>query len=828
MVEIKELMKHQQFQQASRKMKELVDRYHIGTPFYTITEQALKQVFMAQKTSRTGLVRKYERKIAKDEYDDYIADVQYVDSKEIYAKTKQLKLKNRYKLQTNEKIMLIANNYTLTVDYHQWKELYQIAGGTLNFDTLIRSQKAIADFGEEIKTAGPDNENDTEWTMISGMDKLYGKNVTTGLKASKIITQVREWVNNEFQMTYNGSTDKWHEKMEEHLLTFLKYKNSTINTDETRERFLQNIVAQSTQGSGYDPDSPEIQINVTNKQIGKLKYKKSKFTKACALTIDQKRKKMMSPKPSYARVSIKYEEFYPKVRTIIASDFKTHLKMTFLRRWLYKWIKGQQSSTLWMNKRQRLHMWKRFSRLDNEVAVPIDQTLYDRHISKADVLKILHILRKLITDVEENSEVVRDQCDNIDILIESLNKGKIIIDPSQMELEKDAGKVILDYNSGLLSGWALTAELNTLHNITQHLIAIDYANNNIMPVQTTLFNAQGDDQLMRTKNWAQAVSYYIGMSVSGAEINLHKNFFSDKHDEYLRRVGYNGNINGYLPRLIWSLMWNPTLVRQTNEQKMSESTTIWKKICERMTQPYKKIIGYIKKDCIAAKVPIDDINNFLALPKVLGGPGFVNEDGNYRINLTTNENVAIGIDIEANGLQEFNLRYGENQDREIKEWTIKSIALQPIQHGVRIYDDTQTYTQDIKLKAKPFTILSDIKITKPQMNDGWKQEYVFSSRDIVMKQAYKNITAWRERFRCSKKWLYDYLLDRKTAAAPTVANMSDEFSALVAKRYTGSLYLAMMKKKERSSNDWHNLNLFYERELGKILSVDYNTYSWRG
>lgn len=780
-------------------------------------------------------------KYAKPETkEDYIKEARIIHTAELYKIAKQEKLKHRYKYK-GKTLLYIGNDIRLSINYAIWKELYNKCGYTNNFDNVIRSLTACSELSDNVRKAGPDCGKDiNEWTMISGLNNLYGKRPNI-VDSGVIREKVRLWVNNNYKPTYNGSSDIFLYLLREEVYKILTYRDGTINTGETIDNYLNNLQATSTQGSGYDPEGgPNLEVKV-KKNGTKLKYKKSKFTKSAGLSFDQKKKKMENIEPSRCRVSLKMWESWPKLRLIISSDYKTHLKMTYLRRWFKKWMGDNNNSTVWMKKKYRFDMWKRFSNLENEVAVPIDQTLFDHHASKDVVIAILETIQKVITERESNYDVRNDHILNIDRLIESMKKTKIIYDDTNLQVtegSKTKKYEEINWESGILSGWSMTSEINTLYNIAQKNIALRWMEENNITYECTLFNAQGDDQLVRFRTWAQCLGYYMGMSQSGAEIHLSKNFFSDKHDEYLRKVGYKKNINGYLPRAIDALMWEPNLMKLTKQQKLSESASIWKRISDRCHKTYDFIKGYFIDDCVGGKISNSDVSSYWVTPRTYGGfgmgtgsiginGGVVGKNNVWKKFEAKPKEIRVGLEFIGSGLKQFSMRL-DKQVRDIEKWAINCLNPEPRSGDIYIYSDNTEFEKVVGTKDKAFLITDNIQIKKPDYNEGWSGELIFSSSDIVLEEAYKNYTGWRARFRCSKKWLADFVLGRVKAPTPIIDGMSDDFVSMLCSKWKNSLYLAMMKKKERSVDDWYQLALFYEKHIYEKLDAMWHSYSMRG
>lgn len=824
------LIEAKDYVRAISELKVMIDKYDNIHPKNVLQEVVKTEIL---KSYGPKTIEEFISKLKPEDNDDYISEVTHISRLEMYKLSKELKLKHRYKYRTDKQIMLIGDNVRLSINFAMWNELYIKCGYRRDFSKVIRSYKACAALSDFAKQRGTSIGEPNEWTLISGLNCLYGK-VANKPKLSYIRERIVGWINNKLTPTYNGDSDLWNKKLYTAVRKIIEYKlTNEKNSSETIDDYLNNLAATSTQGSGYDPEDMKLHLSTTTKMKGlKLRYKKTKFTKSCALTYEQKLKKMMSTAPSMSRVSIKQWEFWPKVRLIISSDYKTHLKMTYLRRWFYSWMHDDPRSTIWMNKKNRLKMWLRFAKLEDEVAVPIDQSAFDHHINRENIITMFTAIRDSINVIEKNVKVREDHVTNINNIIESIYNTKIVVTPSTLPVEVDTFDDNTTYNwlTGLLSGWALTSELNTLNNIAQKDIAIEWLTEHNITVNERLFNAQGDDQLIRFQRWTECLAYFIAMSQSGAEINMSKNFFSDQHDEYLRKVGYDRNCNGYLARAIDSLMWDPNLMRLTKQQRLSETASIWKKISERCHKGYEFILSYFIDDCIGYKLKADDIRSYWYTPRSFGGFGMNDKSGKTEWKRFEAEakQVKYALKFSGSGLKQFCMRL-EDQVRDIEKWTVTNLnALDRLSDGSDLYTNEVEFEKIVKVKEKPFFIASGVTISRPKWREGWSSEIVFSSSEIVLNKALTDLQSWKNRFRCSNKWLNKWLMGRVKSPTPLIENMSDEYSALYCKEYKNSLYIAMMTKKERSGEDWDRYCLYYEKNVHLQFTKELLSYKLRG
>lgn len=736
---------------------------------------------------------------------------QEITVKEYYKKIKEGKLGiTRHKLRTgmvlwNEKFWKFGANYGL------WKKLYEKVGGKYDVLTILKFPTIASKFSDEIKKIGPKcSKNADEWTLLSGINTLYGKGISE-YTIDGIKKKIDGWVNNEWRPKYNGSTTEYYEKFRTATRKILNWKDTKINFGMDRDEYLLNVTKTGTTGSGYDPDKPFSDFSVS--QFGeKLKYQKTKFTVSCGLTLEQKKRKMMSTAPSKSRVSVKKEEFYPKVRTIISSDYKTFLKMHYIQLWLSKWMHGNINSTLWMNKKQRFDMFMRMTNFDDQVAVPIDETAFDHKYTVEQFVIQMEEVRECIRMNESDEQSRKDLIETIDQCILSVTTGEILYEGNKWL-----------WTSGLLSGWGLTADFNTLKNIAQKEVALDLLSNVYnFNINILLYNAQGDDQLVRTRTYREALAYYLALCDCGSEINYSKNFFSKDHDEYLRKVTVKGKLNGYLARAIDGMMWYDKYNKLNEVQKLNESYSSWQKIGNRIYRGFNDVKRFFVDDMLGSKIKIDKINNFLDLPRTLGGAGIKHLYGVSEIYdvIEVDEVESVpGLRIEGSGLKQFAERYLQNQRSGVKQW---------LQNSVKVISDKFSLNTEsehkvrINIKEKRVLVKEGVELSHAKYRRGWDASVIMSINDVVFNEAFSDLDSVLKRYRASKKFIYEWLIGRVSLALPVIDNMSSEMLSYFSQQYENSLLFAMLNKRIKGERPWERINLFYERWLRSKILGEYD------
>jgi len=372
----------------------------------------------------------------------------------------------------------------------------------------------------------------------------------------------------------------------------------------------------------------------------------------------------------------------------------------------------------------------------------------------------------------------------------------------------------------------MTAELNTLKNIVEKEVAIEMLKDKYSyDLELMYFNAQGDDQMVRTKDYIDAVIYYTALSSTGPNVNLLKNFFSEDHDEYLRITGQKNIINGYLPRVIDSMMWEPTTEKQTEMQKIAETFSIWRRISMRMYQPFKSIKNYFTRDLVANKVIYKNIVNFLNTPRTLGGSGLIKNDGLYDVIRYKESEILENINFNGAGLKQFEDVFLQNQKTGIKNWLVNTVQFD--KSGMR-ESESISYQQHESLTSHKFLIAKNRTIKKPKFKEGWDQSCFITINDKVMEEAFPDIDDLLSKYHTGKKFIYNWLAGTIKVARPLIENKSDNLIALISEQYENSIIYAMLKKKIRRNDPWMSLNLYYEQNLEKFVEYYFEPSTFIG
>ena len=251
---------------------------------------------------------------------------------------------------------------------------------------------------------------------------------------------------------------------------------------------------------------------------------------------------------------------YPKRRLIVSADYDLTLKMRFVDTWLSPWLHGNENSLLWKTAEQKEQFWMDFMDYEkNYWNIPLDQSAFDHHVSKEMVMIVLDEIKKLIKDkMSGQQDIVEQYLLVMDSIVFGLEEGYIVYELKEDDVGFVVGErkyVKIPYNNGVLSGWQWTSKINTICNVAEGNLAREQIE--LAGIRTKLhnFDATGDDQNTSWDYLVDGMLYWLFLTSNGFVIHPMKNFFSQKHNEYLRLYSTVDGVNGYPARLINKILW---------------------------------------------------------------------------------------------------------------------------------------------------------------------------------------------------------------------------------------------------------------------------------
>lgn len=184
----------------------------------------------------------------------------------------------------------------------------------------------------------------------------------------------------------------------------------------------------------------------------------------------------------------------------------------------------------------------------DRVAIPIDESKFDYHVSRAAFEGFYQALDAVFPD----------------------NKGvSIFLDWAKSPPKWAFGDLVGPWLKGMPSGLALTSILNSIFNYCKQL-----------DLESPIHYALGDDVLIFNDNYSlqQISDHYASF---GAEVNPHKNFRSNQYAEYLHFLFTKFGKTGYPARIYGSLLWGQSLPRVDPSSKLFETALLFKEFFDR-------------------------------------------------------------------------------------------------------------------------------------------------------------------------------------------------------------------------------------------------------
>lgn len=640
---------------------------------------------------------------------------------------------------------------------------------------------------------------------LVGVENLYGWRPNN----DDVTDDVRSWVEKVFKPTYNGSEKEFNERFRLAVRKTLNWKQGQLLQTETLADFCTNIAETGTSGSAYDPGGPRLEAEYDGINV---KPYNNKFSKSAVLSVENKIKRALAMKKQKCKVSTKLE-FYPKKRLIVSADYDTTLKMRFIDTWLKKWMEGNNKSTLWMTSDQTKDMWLHFSKSRAGANCPVDQSKFDHHVSKTMVSIMLEEVDRLIAERSINGEELLKVMKTI---IFALDGGNIVWD-RQLN-DKVTEHLSALYKNGVLSGWQWTAFLDTLANVAEHEMALDMMRENGVSFIELWFNAQGDDQFEQFTTFSACAAYWACLTSMGFELHPFKNFFSNSHNEYLRKVSYKGSVNGYAARMVNGLLW---LYPGTNQQqeplgRLKDIVNNWAKFSERLNLEFDAIRNDLLKDAVGAKLSKEESATYIHTPRTLGGYGMEPLIMNREIK--TDAGKWVNIKINGKGYSQFKARFGADQIRGLNKWMLDVTNMPTVvKHKELKNRDKIQLTETQPLKSIAFDMIKGLGKKKFVRNADEPLNTLFSTDKEVMKRYFPNFEQEVKNTHAPRSWLAEYASGKLKYVTPRVPNLSDEMASLFWTPYKQSLAQAMMFKVTRNSNKWLGLNIYAENNFRNII-----------
>lgn len=423
---------------------------------------------------------------------------------------------------------------------------------------------------------------------------------------SKIEDSVRTWVSKkEFPL--------WYEDLFDDAIEELFHRGFLLD-NPVEEKDLPDIdqflIERSWSTPGGSSDTHHLHVNIDGKSH---KMQKTKMTTAVTVSDDDIIALAYSEIKQSNKVVEKREQ--TKVRAAISSDLPTYLKMVVCNNFISTIFKNSPSSLLFMSSNDQVSKWIEWCKIVG-VNFPFDQSGFDQHVAKWMILKwiskfqsLLDLKCKSMTHYAGYKEMFR-------LLYYALDGGTI-------RYEKTGLTIVVE--GGLMSGWYLTALLDTIINMTQFMcwvLFVERVEHDNVPLNDSSFF--GDDIRLVFTHEKWCVSFYNFMENLRYGVNPKKIFISKYNNEFLRKITNTKGIFAYPARAINSVLWrNPVNPEPPkNPTRAFEIMTNWAVVLSRSGNRRNVERMMLKDISGALNIKSFDVARLLITPKTFGGLGW--------------------------------------------------------------------------------------------------------------------------------------------------------------------------------------------------------------
>jgi hypothetical protein len=426
--------------------------------------------------------------------------------------------------------------------------------------------------------------------------------------------QAKEWFGYKKVRSYDGlvgTEDEWLEDLKVELVQYLRsiWAGRTVDASVSISDYAKNPMYWGTTGASLYTKNANLSANFNGHTF---KAKRTKWLEALLLNPSIIENSMKTRKRMYNKIVQKRET--KKSRGVVSSDLETYWKMDyFMQLYVDQLNIGVKDSTLWMTPEQTRQFWLEFSDYkDLTIRMPIDQTAFDQNQTQKMIQKAMDALREVM-DEHVTGEFKTEVLWMVELAKYAIEKGYVEVDGRRVP-----------YKNGILSGWRMTAWLDTILNIA----VLKLVENKFFKQGTPLVSnvAQGDDLQLRLKTWIGCGIIRAAIESFGFIVNPSKFFASDKRDEFLRKYSVPNLVTGYPARTINALLWrNPVNAPiSPGLDRINEMVEQWHILINRFELQWYDIWDLMVPDIARANnTDYKTVESIALTPQALGGCGVV-------------------------------------------------------------------------------------------------------------------------------------------------------------------------------------------------------------
>lgn len=511
----------------------------------------------------------------------------------------------------------------------------------------------------------------TFWTCFVNLEVLADYRRVTPENVDDVLSDAETWLGGgeKVFLAPNPITRIWDEDSFYERLGFgirkMLYEapNKSAVEDLSREEFASD--ASRTAGSGSTTIQSKMYFSVGDKVS---RFVKSKATSAAQTSPDEKMAMLRGEVGMKQESQLIAKQERGKVRGVAMASYESFTRQKYFLNVIVSSLWGYKISPLWAGTRNNNEMWRTLVRniLSGFVAAPMDQSGFDHNITfrtlrvmfesllwYADILPLPEHRKKELKEViEMELRSITEEEHHI-----SFDKTPYLNESEKSQKRSTRLRVYIVrilVLSGMLSGWAMTADADTLINVGYAYVAL--AVMKYYGVDTTWISlyAQGDDDAFSFASYLVAIMCYIAYELMGLEVNPYKGWISRSRDEFLRLVvlpyvlnsGGKPGTQGYLARAIGSIMIRNPISSGTGQPsddfervsfdrvggvrslvpqglvRARELLDSWNKVLSRGGDPDVVFENAVLDISYANKIKPEDVINWMATPACFGGGGF--------------------------------------------------------------------------------------------------------------------------------------------------------------------------------------------------------------
>lgn len=460
---------------------------------------------------------------------------------------------------------------------------------------ILKKQTAYAKLGGDFIDAG--------WRSLCYWETFYGYLPYKGVEALK--SEVETWLVNPIRLGGPLSEEEYLALLGEEMVRLMdeewRVPQETLSITEW--------VATGRWMRGKSGTGPATTVEINQKIT---RTRRMKGVDASLMSDDDMATQLTRVVAETFHIMEKSEG--GKIRPIVKTGSAMFRKMDYLSQWCEEGFRYSKLSTLfgsadnqeWIDRdlltsTRNSNLWK----------VPMDQSNFDWHQSKASIMTIIAIMGMYIGRKIHNKDFQAVW----QAMWDSIFAQQVVV---------HCGKLKYTWQNGMPSGFRWTALVDTLLNITSFRVAVRLASEiKEQYIHISHHRSQGDDVAFATARLEDVALIMHIYNKIGYEAHPSKTFFSRRRTEFLRK-SYEANIGitGYLARSLLSIRFRSPILEMplVRATRLYSRLTAWHLMTLRGAKPKAAVNCYLWD---AEQIGVDRTTaaNFALTPASFGGAG---------------------------------------------------------------------------------------------------------------------------------------------------------------------------------------------------------------